>query len=60
MIGARASAGAGLAWSRRIHMLAALGFYLGLVAHSIVVLLFAGYAADGGVIDWWNITAWGG
>ena len=60
MIGARASAGAGLAWSRRIHMLAALGFYLGLVAHIIVVLFFAGYAADGGVIDWWHITAWGG
>lgn len=60
MIGARASAGTGLGWSRRIHMLAALGFYLGLVAHIIVVLFFAGYAADGGVIDWWYITAWGG
>jgi hypothetical protein len=60
MIGARASAGAGLGWSRRIHMLAALGFYLGLVAHIIVVLFFAGYAADGDVIDWWYITAWGG
>lgn len=60
MIGARASAGAGLGWSRRIHMLAALGFYLGLLAHIIVVLFFAGYAADGGVIDWWYITAWGG
>ncbi|MGB5329979.1 MAG: hypothetical protein WBO58_17300, partial [Gammaproteobacteria bacterium] len=60
MIGARASAGAGLGWSRRIHMLAALGFYLGLAAHIIVVLFFAEYAADGGVIDWWYITAWGG
>jgi hypothetical protein len=60
MIGARASAGVVLGWSRRIHMLAALGFYLGLVAHIIVVLFFAGYAADGGVIDWWYITAWGG
>jgi len=59
MIGARASAGVGLGWSRRIHMLAALGFYLGLVAHIVVVLFFAGYAADGGAIDWWYITAWG-
>ena len=60
MIGARASAGIGLSWSRRIHMLAALGFYLGLVAHIVVVLFFAGYAADGGPIDWWYITDWGG
>ena len=59
MIGARTSAGVGLGWSRRIHMLAALGFYLGLVAHIVVVLFFAGYAADGGAIDWWYITAWG-
>jgi hypothetical protein len=59
MVGARASAGVGLSWSRRIHMLAALGFYMGLLAHIIVVLFFAGYAADGGSIDWWYITAWG-
>ena len=59
MIGARASAGVGLGWSRRIHMLAALGFYLGLVAHIVVVLFFAGYAAGGDTIDWWYITAWG-
>ena len=60
MVGARASAGAALSWSRRIHMLAALGFYLGLVSHIVVILFFAGYAADGGPIDWWYITAWGG
>ena len=59
MVGARAGAGALLGWSRRIHMLAALGFYLGLLAHVIVVLFFAGYAADGEPIDWWHITAWG-
>ena len=59
MVGARASAGIGLSWSRRIHMLAALGFYLGLVSHVVVVLFFAGYAADGEPIDWWYITAWG-
>jgi hypothetical protein len=59
MIGARASADGGLRWGRRIHMLAALGFYLGLLAHVVVVLFFAGYAAGGAEIDWWHITAWG-
>lgn len=59
MVGARTSADAGLRWARRIHMLAALGFYLGLVAHVVVVLFFAGYAAAGDEIDWWYITAWG-
>ena len=41
-------AGFELGWSRRLHMLAALLFYLGLIAHVVVVLFFAGYAADGG------------
>jgi hypothetical protein len=59
MVGARAAVGVELRWSRRIHMLAALGFYLGLIAHVIVVLFFAGYAAGGDDIDWWYITAWG-
>jgi hypothetical protein len=60
MVGARSSVAVELRWARRIHMLAALGFYLGLIAHVIVVLFFAGYAADGGEIGWWYITAWGG
>ena len=60
MVGARAAVGVELRWARRIHMLAALGFYLGLIAHVIVVLFFAGYAAGGDDIDWWYITAWGG
>ncbi|MCP4874405.1 MAG: hypothetical protein GY896_02880 [Gammaproteobacteria bacterium] len=59
MVGARASAGTGLGWSRRIHMLVALGFYLGLLAHIVVMLFFAGYAANGEFIDWWYVTAWG-
>lgn len=59
MIGVRARAGFELGWSRRLHMLAALGFYLGLIAHVVVVLFFAGYAADGEPIDWWHITDWG-
>jgi len=60
MVGARAGAGRVLAWSRRLHLLIALGFYLGLLAHVVVVLFFAGYAAGGGPVDWWHITAWGG
>ena len=60
LVGARASASLELGWSRRIHILVALGFYLGLLAHIIVVLFFAGYAAEGEAIDWWYITAWGG
>ncbi len=60
LVGARAAASPELGWSRRIHMLVALGFYLGLLAHVIVVLFFAGYAAGGEPIDWWYITAWGG
>lgn len=60
LVGARAAVAVELRWSRRIHMLAALGFYLGLLAHVVVMLFFAGYAADGGEIDWWHITAWGG
>jgi hypothetical protein len=60
MIGARAGATVELRWARRIHMAAALAFYLGLIAHVIVVLFFAGYVAGGNAIDWWYITAWGG
>lgn len=59
MIGARQSAGLVMAWSRRLHMVAASLFYIGLLAHVIVVLFFAGYAAGDGEIDWWYITAWG-
>ena len=59
MVGARSSVAVELRWARRLHMLAALGFFLGLIAHVIVILFFAGYAADGGEIGWWYITAWG-
>ena len=59
MIGARASAGFWMAWSRRIHMIAAALFFIGRFAHVIIVLFFAGYAAGEGEIDWWYITDWG-
>ncbi len=59
MVGARQSAGLVMAWSRRLHMLAAVLFYLGLISHIIVVLFFAGYAAGGEAIDWWYVTDYG-
>ncbi len=59
MVGAREGAGLVLAWSRHLHMLAATLFYLGLIAHIIVVLFFAGYTAGGEEIDWWYITDYG-
>ncbi len=59
LVGARAAAGAGLGWSRRLHLLAALLFYFGLLAHVVVVLFFAGYAAGGDPIDWWHVSDWG-
>jgi len=59
IVGAREAAGLLLAWSRRIHMLAAALFYVGLLSHIIIVLFFAGYAAGNGEIDWWYITDWG-
>ena len=59
IVGARQASGPLLAWSRRIHMLAAVLFYAGLLTHIVIVLFFAGYAAGQGEIDWWHITDWG-
>ncbi len=59
IVGARQAAGPLLAWSRRIHMIAAILFYAGLLTHIIIVLFFAGYAAGSEEIDWWYITDWG-
>ena len=43
---------------RVVHRLAALAFVGGLLAHIIIVMLFAGYAADGGDIYWLHFAAW--
>ncbi|MFT5219648.1 MAG: drug/metabolite transporter superfamily protein YnfA [Planctomycetota bacterium] len=59
IIGVREFAGVITGWSRRLHIFAGLIFYFGLLAHVIIVLFFAGYAADGDPIIWWHITAWG-
>ena len=48
------------AWWRPLHMGVAWLFLAGLLAHVIVVLFFAGYAAEGREIYWWHLTAWGG
>ena len=59
LIGARQQSGFLLQWSRRIHMLLAVLFITGLIAHIVTVLFFAGYAAGDGPITWWHITDWG-
>lgn len=60
LVGARQRAGWLLRCWRRLHILAAVCFAIGLLAHVIVMLFFAGYAADGGAITWWHIASWGG
>jgi len=46
------------AYWRPLHLLLAWLFLAGMIIHIIVVTFFAGYAADGGEIYWWHITAW--
>ena len=45
-------------WWRPLHLLLAWLFLAGMIIHIIVVTFFAGYAADGGDIYWWHVTAW--
>jgi len=59
LVGARQRAGMLLRVWRRAHMLVALLFFSGLLAHVIVVLFFAGYAAGPDDVYWWHITEWG-
>lgn len=59
LVGARRQAGRVLSWWRRLHIVAAVLFFLGLAAHVVVVTFFAGYAAAGRSITWWHIAAWG-
>lgn len=60
LVGARRNAGKLLGYWRRLHMLMAVVFFLGLLVHVVVVLFFAGYAASGSEIYWWHIADWGG
>lgn len=59
LVGARLNAGRVLSWWRRLHIAAAILFFLGVAAHVVVVTFFAGYAAAGRPIEWWHIAAWG-
>ena len=43
---------------RRLHLLLAILFLIGLLAHVITTVFFAGYVADGREIYWWHVTQW--
>ena len=60
LVGAKSRAGFWLSYSRRFHMAVAAMFYLSLLAHVVVMLFFAGYAAQGEEVYWWHFTSWGG
>jgi hypothetical protein len=60
LVGARRQAGWVLGYWRRLHIALASLLLAGMVLHVVLVLFFAGYLAQGGEIDWWHITAWGG
>lgn len=59
LAGARRQAGVVLSLWRRVHIAAAVLFFVGLLAHVVVVTVFAGYAADGRPIYWWHLATWG-
>lgn len=48
-----------LRYWRRVHLIAAFVFATGLIAHVIVMLFFAGYAAGGESPYWWHLFSWG-
>ncbi|MEZ5651762.1 MAG: hypothetical protein R3E87_14590 [Burkholderiaceae bacterium] len=58
LIGARRSVPAVQAWWRPLHIALAWLFVAALFAHVVVVVFFAGYAADG-EIYWWHLADWG-
>lgn len=58
LIGARRSVPFVQAYWRAAHLALAWLFLAGLVAHVVIVMFFAGYAADGGIY-WWHLTDWG-
>jgi len=43
---------------RRLHLWLAMLFVIGLAAHVVTTVFFAGYVADGREIYWWHLTAW--
>jgi len=45
-------------WWRFLHLVFAGLFIIGLIAHVITTVFFAGYVAAGRQIYWWHLTAW--
>ena len=43
---------------RRVHLGLAGLFIIGLLAHVVTTVFFAGYVADGREIYWWHLTRW--
>ena len=43
---------------RRLHLWLAVLFIIGIVAHIITTVFFAGYVADGREIYWWHLASW--
>lgn len=60
LVGAASMVSPVLRFWRLLHLLAALVFITGLLAHVVVVLFFAGYAAGDQTPYWWYVFAWGG
>lgn len=58
LTGARAALPPAQARWRLLHRLLAWAFVAGLVAHIVIVMLFAGYVADGRPIYWLHFAAW--
>ncbi len=45
-------------WWRRAHLILAALFVIGLFAHVVTTVFFAGYVAEGRDIYWWHLTDW--
>lgn len=58
LTGARAALSPLQAYWRRVHHGLAMLFLIGLLVHIAVVMIFAGYAADGGEIYWLHFADW--
>ena len=58
LTGARAAISPAQARWRLLHRLLAWAFVAGLFAHIVIVMLFAGYASDGGEIYWLHFADW--
>lgn len=58
LTGARAALNPAQAFWRMLHRLLAWAFVAGLIGHILIVMLFAGYAADDRPIYWLHFAAW--